>query len=136
MEMTRMPRKSAEPEQAKKGQRHGTPQQKPPPSAFPPERTRKAVHAFSTGMSEAEQRTLAEELVETRETELRRAYPELIRLMVGYRTKRRGKAGRIEVIPQICIVFFVKRKWKPEDFRAERALPRHLYAYCIAKGVR
>lgn len=74
------------------------------------------------------QGAIIRELVETRDAELRRAYPDLLGLGYGIGTAQ----GRDKPTP--CVMFLVTRKAK--RVAADRRLPSHLFTYWTYRGRR
>lgn len=93
-----------------------------------------AVDAWESLDVEA-QRTLTFEIARARADELRLAYPALVGVASGFRTRGRwGESGdRRKVETEPCVVLMVKRKWvkKPKSASArQKELPRFLHAFC------
>lgn len=96
-----------------------------------------AVKAWESLDLEA-QRTLAFETAFSRATELQLAYPSVVSVASGFRTRGRwGKSGdRRKVFREPCVVLMVKRKWstRPSSAAArKKELPKFLHAFCDAK---
>jgi hypothetical protein len=76
-------------------------------------------------------RTLTAEIVATRGAELVLAYPDVLALAHGYRTKCvRGRRRLLQSDP--AVTFLVRRKWKrghPAKKKARRAVPKYLLTY-------
>jgi len=73
---------------------------------------------------------LLEEIVQSRHEELRRAYPDLLAVGYGLRTKTARKKRR-RVKTDLAIKFMVEKKWAPNSklHQSPRALPKYLLAY-------
>ena len=81
-------------------------------------------------LGRADQLALVREIVDTRSTELCRAYPNVIDVAVGYKWKRLKKTGARRLIRTPCVIFIVKHKWgKLSKHNREEELPAHLFAY-------
>ncbi len=97
----------------------------------------KAARAAWKGLSGEEQLAIAKEIVDTRASELCRAYRNVISLSCGFRTRRNKKTGKRRVVRHVCVTFLVKKKWKPgENAGSGEELPTHLFAYCTLRGKR
>lgn len=86
------------------------------------------------GLSVEKREDLARETVQTREKELRLAFPDVIG--VGYGLKaRRNVAGQFT--DEVCVTFIVRNKWAETPLRPrKRAIPQYLYAYCTIEAER
>ena len=97
---------------------------------------REARRAFSR-LGRGPQFALLEESVLTRRQELLRAYPDLLGIGFGFKTKRKGARSAPELVRKPCVVFEVRRK--PGFGRRvapSRALPACLYAYALVDSQR
>ncbi|MEO3429507.1 hypothetical protein AAFN88_11650 [Pelagibius sp. CAU 1746] len=98
-----------------------------------PEGAAEAVKVFHSDLDRKQQLQLANEIAETRGAELCRAYPNVIDVGAGFRT-RRDKAGTPRKRKDAAVVFYVSRKWAEErGSKPEDAIPRHLYTYVNVK---
>jgi len=88
------------------------------------------------------QRQIVFELVNTRETELRLAYPEVLSIGHGFRQITLSRTGNIHkqaVTQEPCVILMVKRKWtntRKTPAMLKRALPKHLWAFCDVRAGR
>lgn len=84
-----------------------------------------------------EQEELLAELIETRASEFRRAYPDIIAIGYGIRTQTRGKR-RYRKERELALKFMVRRKWSKNSplQRSSRGLPCHVFAYRLHEGDR
>jgi hypothetical protein len=95
----------------------------------------KAQDAFRA-LSPADQAQLVRELVETRRTEITRAYVDVISVSAGYRL-RRDEAGVRNVEPEACVILVVKKKWaETVPGPAERRVPTRFFAFATVDGER
>lgn len=97
----------------------------------------RAARAAFKSLGRQGQFLLAHEVVETREHELRLAYPDLVGIGFGFKSKRveSGRATRLIRTP--CVVFEVKRKRQfTRAVGMGRKLPAFLYAYVGEAGSR
>lgn len=71
------------------------------------------------------QRLVVREIVETRQRELRQAYPDVIALAYGKRSRQR------RTVDEECVTFLVERKWRRRGkiTRSDARLPEYLLAY-------
>jgi len=87
-----------------------------------------------TGLSVKEREDLARETVQTREKELRLAFPDVIGIGYGLKA-RRNVEGRFT--DEVCVTFIVRNKWAETPLRPrKRAIPQYLYAYCTIEAER
>ena len=88
-----------------------------------------AERNFRRALTRPEQLRLAHEAATTRSAELRLAYPGLISVGSGFRTRRMAAGGQPLLTREPCVIFVVANKWKtvgrPSD---PRRLPTHLLA--------
>ncbi|HTB66476.1 MAG TPA: trypsin-like serine protease [Steroidobacteraceae bacterium] len=84
-------------------------------------------------LPESEKEAILHEIVHTRAVDLQRAYPDILAIGYGMRTRYSG-ARRRRRLPELTLKFLVKKKWagKPTKAASKRALPRELHAYCGA----
>lgn len=88
-----------------------------------------AERNFRRGLSRPEQLRLAHEAATTRSAELRLAYPGLISVGSGFRTKRTAAGGQPALTREPCVIFVVAKKWKTVGRPGDtRRLPTHLLA--------
>ncbi len=83
-----------------------------------------------------QQLQLAEELAQTRNHELVRAYTNVVALSAGIKRKRtRGGVDKLSGKP--CVIFLVRRKWQKSDpGQARQMLPRELLVHADVQGSR
>ena len=88
-----------------------------------------AERNYRRRLTRPEQLRLAHEAATTRSAELRLAYPGLISVGSGFRTRRMAAGGQPLLTREPCVIFVVAKKWKtvgrPSD---PRRLPTHLLA--------
>jgi hypothetical protein len=97
------------------------------PLQLPPKAHRDAVRAFKS-LSRREQFLIANEVVLTRARELHAAFPDLLGLGFGFKTKRAQPTQAPKLLRVPCVVFTVSRKRRlsrPAD--SLRRLPTFLY---------
>ena len=96
-----------------------------------------ARRVFERELSREVQLQVAQEIVVTRATELRLAYPNVVQVTFGHRRMQDSRARRYRVVPTPCVRFLVARKWpKSHGKRAPGRIPRHLLAFCVVRGER
>jgi hypothetical protein len=96
-----------------------------------------ARKVFLHELSRADQLVLVRELVDTRSAELCRAYPNVIDVAIGYKSKRQKKTGRRCLVRIPCVIFIVKHKWvRASEEDKDEKLPAHLFAYWRVRGKR
>jgi hypothetical protein len=80
---------------------------------------------------------LAQEVVQTRERELRLAYPDLVGIGFGFKTKRTASGRGARLVRTPCVIFEVERKRKlARASESVRKLPPLLFAYMGEPGSR
>lgn len=80
---------------------------------------------------------LACEIVETRASELKRAYPGVLSVAAGHSRYRRSNAKRPSVWHEPAVTFLVARKWSSTSkARRPDAVPQYLLAYAVVDGKR
>jgi hypothetical protein len=104
---------------------------RPPPEGLATAQTREvAARKQWHALDPITQAALLADIVETRSPELRQAYPDVI--AVGYGRRTRGKGPRHKVrLGELTLKFMVPAKWKKgsRSKRPERPLPDHILAY-------
>ena len=81
--------------------------------------------------------SLVQEIVETRASELCKAYGNVVDVSSGYKLRRRWKGEQKSVSRTPCVRFIVKRKWANERGRNPlQKIPKCLFAYTILDGTR
>ena len=97
---------------------------------------RDARRAYSR-LGRAGQFELLQEVVLARGAELRRAYPDLVGIGFGFRTRRKEAGAAPQLLRTPCVVFEVMRKPAfGRSVAASRELPRVLYAFTTIEGRR
>lgn len=92
--------------------------------------SREACRNFDREMTPQQQMNAAQEIVETRTSELCRAYPGIIDISFGYRLRRDRTGKRQRIVPQPCVRFLVARKWDPQKkLKSEERIPPRLLTY-------
>ena len=80
---------------------------------------------------------LACEIVDTRATELKRAYAAVLSVAAGNSRYRRARASRPAVWREPAVTFLVARKWSSTSkARRPDAVPPYLWAYATVDGER
>jgi len=69
------------------------------------------------------------ELIETRAAELKAAFPDVLGIAEGYRTKRRPRSPRYRRHAKLCVRFLVEKKWPRSSTRSDGGIPSDLWAY-------
>jgi hypothetical protein len=96
-----------------------------------------AERNFRRGLTRPEQLRLAHEAATTRSAELRLAYPGLISVGSGFRTRRTAAGGQPVLTREPCVIFVVAKKWKTTGRPGDpRRLPSHLLAVAGPDGQR
>ena len=96
-----------------------------------------AERNFRRGLTRPEQLRLAHEAATTRSAELRLAYPGLISVGSGFRTRRSVAGGQPVLTREPCVIFVVAKKWKTTGRPGDpRRLPTHLLAVAGPDGQR
>jgi hypothetical protein len=92
---------------------------------------KQARRVFDHLLTPAEQMSVVREVVETRATELVRAYRNIIDVGFGFRRRRRRRSGEYQIVTTPCVHFVVKRKWAAgTEESPEGKIPERLFAYC------
>ncbi len=92
---------------------------------------REACRIFDKELTQRQQLNAAREIVETRTSELCRAYPGVIDVSFGYRLRRDRTGKRHRIVQQPCVRFLVARKRDPQRLpRPEDTIPPRLLTYC------
>jgi hypothetical protein len=80
---------------------------------------------------------LVREIVATRSRELTLAYRNVVAVLAGYKAARADDGGGVQVRPEPCVIFAVKRKWPAAgEGPAEQALPGRLLCFGGDGGAR
>lgn len=85
--------------------------------------------ALFSKLALTEQLRLAHEVVASRGAELRRAYPDILSLGFGLKTKRGPRGARENLTRTPCVVFEVRRKLALEKRGRARRLPKELLTF-------
>jgi len=93
-----------------------------------PKNVTAASRTYLKELSRDEQMALAEEIVETRASELCRAYRNVVDVSFGYKRRLDSKSGKKRIVRTPCVTFVVKSKWRGRR-DTEESLPKHLFAY-------
>ncbi len=78
-------------------------------------------------LGNSEKIKVVKEIVETRNKELRLAFPDIIGIAHGFRTFTENNERKIDTEPSVT--FMVESKWKSRD-KGAGELPKYLYTYC------
>lgn len=96
-----------------------------------------ARKVFLEELSRTDQFAMVHEIVDTRSSELCRAYPNVIDVAFGYKWKRLKKTRQRRLVRIPCVIFVVKHKWaKVSEEDEDEMLPTHLSAYWSVRGKR
>src|SRR5262245_39877787 len=74
-----------------------------------------ARRVFERELSREVQLQVAQEIVVTRATELRLAYPNVVQVTFGHRRMQDSRARRYRVVPTPCVRFLVACKWSESN---------------------
>lgn len=89
---------------------------------------RKAARFFLHTLSIPQQLAVIDEIILTRERELRIAFPEVERISSGVK-ERTDRTGRLSIRRVSTIVFHVRGKWSTPTSKGRESLPKHLLTY-------
>ncbi len=85
-------------------------------------------------LTSTEAMEVATRLIEMRRVEWITAYPDVVSVSAGYRSKRRGAAGTPALLRQVCVIFVVRRKRKPSAGGRWLLLPPFVMSETVVDG--
>jgi len=103
------------------------------PGDTPDTATSRAIASFQR-LRLSTQRMLAREVAATRGDDLRKAYPDIIDVTVGNRSRRDPSTGRSRVVRETCVILVIERK--KTHVAEQHRLPEVLMTYHTVRGKR